>query len=443
MPPVLAIAVVMIGLGGLIPGVRAAQRHFSWEPELSRKSVHVLMGLVCCTFPWLFRDAWAVWLLAGGAVLALGAVRCVPRLSSEFGTVLSGVERESWGELLFPLAVAFVFWLANGNALLFCVPVLILSLADAMAALVGRRYGAARYRTDDGWKSLEGSTAFFVLAFISTAIPLVEFSNVDWSRGLAIATVMGLILVLIEAIAWQGLDNLFIPVVSFVCLSRMLNLGLEQLGIRLGVLLAVILGFFNWHKSTRLTQSAAIGAALILYVSWAVGGWRWMIAPLVTAVGYTYLCRRPAANPHQHTVHAIASIGGPGLGWLCLAEVKGSPHAVYAFGIAYAANLGMIAVPGLASPDGNRNRLQVVIKATLLGFVFMACPYLLAWWNQSSALALSVGAAIIVAAAVVVFTLWQPRAAESPITAGRWLRQAVISSAASAAGFELILHLKP
>src|SRR5688572_15413048 len=170
MNPFVAIALVLAVLGGLMLAVRWAQRRFGLHAELSRKLVHVLMGLVCLTFPWLFREAWPVWTLAGMAVVGLGAIRLLPAIKSKLGQVLGGVERESWGELLFPLAVAFVFALSCGNTILFCVPVLILSLADAMAALIGRRYGFARYETDDGWKSLEGSAAFFLVAFLTTAI---------------------------------------------------------------------------------------------------------------------------------------------------------------------------------------------------------------------------------------------------------------------------------
>lgn len=172
MHPIIAIIFVLVALGAMMLGVRRAQRRFGLEAELSRKLVHIGMGLVCLPFPGLFREAWPVWTLAGIAVIGLGAIRLLPLVKAQLGQVLGGVERQSWGELLFPLAVAFVFSLAHGNALLFCVPVVILALADATAALIGRRYGHERYETDDGWKTVEGSTAFFVVAFLATCIAL-------------------------------------------------------------------------------------------------------------------------------------------------------------------------------------------------------------------------------------------------------------------------------
>jgi len=439
--PALAIAIVLVALGALILGVRAAQRRFAWEPELSRKSIHVAMGLVCVSFPWLFHQSWAVWLLAGGATLTLLAVRRLPLLKARFGQVFCGVERESWGELLFPLAVAFLFWLSRGSILLFCIPVLILSFADAVAALVGKRYGYARYETDDGWKSIEGSSAFFVAAFVCTAIPLWFYSGAGRTDCLLIASVMGFILVLIEAIAWRGLDNLFIPIVSYICLVRMLQLPALTLSLHLVVLVSIILALAFWRRTTRLTQSAAIGAALILFVTWSVGGWRWLIAPLVTSAGYTFLCRQPAENPHRHTVHAIACIGGVGLCWLCIWQVTSSVHGVFAYGVGYAANLGMIGLSHFAQQKMSRSIVVAILKAVVLCYWLMAVPYLIVWHDNPNAIQMAVGSLAIIVVSLIIFAGWQPAVGLSPNDGSRWTRQGVVSAFASASAFGLALYL--
>jgi phytol kinase len=442
-PPLLAILVVLVLLGGLMLGVRAAQQRLELHPEMSRKSVHVVMGLVCLTFPWLFRETWPVWTLAGMAVLGLGAIRLLPAFKSRFGHVLGGVERESWGELLFPLAVAFVFALSRGNMLLFCVPVLILSLADAMAALIGRRYGFARYETDDGWKSLEGSAAFFLVAFFTTEIALTLAADVGRTEGLLIATIMGLILMLMEAIAWRGLDNLFIPLVSYVCLVRMLRLEADALLMRLIVLAVSIVGLGLWRKSTRLTQSAVIGSALVLYVAWAVGGWHWLVAPVATAATYTVLCLRPARVPQRHTVHAIACIGGVGLCWLCLSQVIGTVNTIYAYGVGYGANLAMIALAGFAESRQDGSLVPAALKAMTLAFVVLAVPYLIVWRENASALPLAGWALVVVCVATIAFTLWQPSLRACPADAARWTRQGLISAVASVIAFVIISQLEP
>jgi phytol kinase len=72
-------------------------------------------------------------------------------------------ERRSLGEVYFPAAVAVLFCLSHQTPLLFCIPILMLTLADAVAALIGVRYGRLRYQTLEGQKSAEGSITFFTL----------------------------------------------------------------------------------------------------------------------------------------------------------------------------------------------------------------------------------------------------------------------------------------
>jgi len=425
MPPGLAILSVMLALGGLLLGVRAAQRRWALNPEHCRKTVHMGMGLVCLTFPWLFRTAWPVGVLAGCAAAALGAVRFVPRLKTQLGGVLGGVERESWGELLFPLSVAFVFLLAHGQALLFCIPVLTLTLADAMAALIGQRYGQARYETDSGWKSVEGSTAFFFVAFLSTHVPLLLFSDVGRLECLLVAVVMGLILSLMEAIAWQGLDNLFIPLVSYVCLTHMARLTPFEIEIRLVVLLLIILGLSFWRKTT----------ALILYVTWAAGDWRWFIAPLATAVAYTFISRSPSVAQHKHTIYDVACIGGTGLFWLCLSQPVGTACTIFPYGVGYGANLGMIALAHFAHGITPQPPRRGVLKAIALGYLALATPYFIVWRDSPILASLALASLILVGLSVTAFSLWQSKSRAGGTTGNRWVRQLVISSLTSALAF--------
>jgi dolichol kinase len=209
MNPWLGIFAVLAFLGALIGALVFFRGRLG--PELSRKAVHVGMGLVCLSFPWIFRESWPVIVLAALAIIGLATVRVIPFLRKDVGAVLGGVERESLGEFYFPLAVAAVFLLAGGDALLYMIPILTLAVADSVGALVGVRYGFARYRTDEGLKSAEGSVAFFIAAFLSCHVPLILFSQTGRAETLLIGLTTGFVVMLLEAISWRGQDNLIIP----------------------------------------------------------------------------------------------------------------------------------------------------------------------------------------------------------------------------------------
>src|SRR5258706_11781469 len=83
--------------------------------ELSRKLLHVAMGLILCPLPWLFDRPAPVLALCGVYVALLGARRFLAALDNHVGAVIDGVGRRSVGEFLFPVAVAAVFTLAGGD----------------------------------------------------------------------------------------------------------------------------------------------------------------------------------------------------------------------------------------------------------------------------------------------------------------------------------------
>src|SRR5262249_18012010 len=151
------------------------------HPEVVRKLLHMGMGLVTLSFPWLFDETWPVIVLAVLSIALLTSARLVAGLKSSLGSVVSGVARASLGEISFPVGVAVLFvLLIHGGAapfdlraVLYCIPVLLLTLADAAAALIGITYGRLQYPTADGVKSAEGSVAFFACAFFCTHVPLL------------------------------------------------------------------------------------------------------------------------------------------------------------------------------------------------------------------------------------------------------------------------------
>src|SRR5439155_15297069 len=75
MNPWLGMGSVLAVLGALLAGLRLWQRRTAPHPELVRKLLHMGMGLVTLTFPWVFDTAWPVLLLASASVLGLLALR--------------------------------------------------------------------------------------------------------------------------------------------------------------------------------------------------------------------------------------------------------------------------------------------------------------------------------------------------------------------------------
>lgn len=227
--PWLGTGIVLAAFFLLMTGLQAWRRWRHPNPELVRKLLHVGMGLVTLSFPWLFVSAWPVLLLAVAFAVGLAAIRLSRSLRHHLGGIIDGVDRQSLGEIYFPIAVALVFLLSGGDPLLFCVPMLILTLADAAAALIGWHYGSHRFGSTEGQKSLEGSLTFYTVAFFSTYIPLLLFPRTAPPGTLLVALTVAFLTTLLEAIAWNGLDNLLIPLGAFIMLQAFLKPELSVL----------------------------------------------------------------------------------------------------------------------------------------------------------------------------------------------------------------------
>ncbi|HSH18338.1 MAG TPA: hypothetical protein VK978_03065 [Candidatus Saccharimonadales bacterium] len=172
--------------------------------ELSRKFIHMSVGSFAAFWPYFL--SWNEILFLSAAFLI------VVSLSQYLGIfqAIHAVERPTWGEVCFALAVGMLAVLAR-EPLVFTVALLIMSLSDGLAALVGTAYGKNNQYTVLGHKkSLAGSLAFFGSALVL----LIGYAFVV-SDPPSAAVLAGLALVAtgLENIAIRGLDNLAVPLV--------------------------------------------------------------------------------------------------------------------------------------------------------------------------------------------------------------------------------------
>jgi phytol kinase len=240
--------------------LRLVQWRGALSAEAARKLFHIGGGLSTLTFPWLFAVLWPPLVLAPITIGSLLALKHVRGLRGGLGNVLYGIERASLGEVYMPLSITLVWLLARGNPVLYGIPVLVLALADPAAALIGSRFGRLRYRLVSGQKSLEGSLAFALVAFASVQAPLLLFTGAGYGLSLLIALNVALLAMLAEAVAWHGLDNLFIPLLTFGVLRLCLGLHVPALAVQGVVMLAlcvVILGWGRRHSVRRAHTAAA------------------------------------------------------------------------------------------------------------------------------------------------------------------------------------------
>ena len=266
------IAVTAVAITVLMSTGELLRRMGRLPTEHTRKLTHLGSGAIVLAFPWLLSSPWSVAVLAVlfAGVLTLG--KATGLLSH-----VHAVKRRTGGAFYYPLAVFGTFWLAAGDPLLYCLPIGIMALADAGAAVAGQRPGVTRYPVLDGARSLEGSLTFFGLAAGVVAAGLALAGAPGWPAMLLVTRVVAVLTTAVEAISVRGVDNLFIPYAAFVVLDRTVRLGLRDLsGWIEGMLLGLIIVLVTARRA-GLTPAGAVTVFLVGTVAWALGGATWLL----------------------------------------------------------------------------------------------------------------------------------------------------------------------
>jgi phytol kinase len=199
------------------------RRLFGVQPDLTRKVIHVGAGM------WVFGvlslfDTWEVGTIPFATFIGLNYLLYKYRVIGAMDT-----EDSSPGTVYFAMSVTLLFGLSwRPDGLIDRVPIAVagvmaMTWGDALAALIGRRFGKHKYQVGNSVRSWEGSLAMFMAS--TTAIFLVllllpgsSLSPLGVSFGidriLLAAVLSGALATLAEGISPHGTDNLSVPLVA-------------------------------------------------------------------------------------------------------------------------------------------------------------------------------------------------------------------------------------
>ncbi len=200
--------------------------------EVTRKFVHVFTGFICLTFPFYLGSHWSVLILTISFLLLL-----IISMKFNFLKSINAVDRKTGGSFLFPIVIYITYWaysifglgystgtdlpiqehfslegiLSNPFTVFYYLPILILSICDPLAALIGRNWPKGKYHILGHQKTLSGSFAFFISAFLLSFIFSISLSPTA-SMGVLIALTIAFVSTIAEGISQKGIDNVLIPV---------------------------------------------------------------------------------------------------------------------------------------------------------------------------------------------------------------------------------------
>ncbi|MBI5463321.1 MAG: DUF92 domain-containing protein [Ignavibacteriales bacterium] len=275
-------AAVLLGLFAFIGVGESIRAVLRFSPEVTRKLVHVLTGILIFFTPKFFISALPPLLMAVVFIAVNGLAIRLHLLKGMHGT-----GRSTYGTVYYPLAfliLVVLFWYSAPEIV--SLSMLSLALGDAAAAIVGEnmRNPTTYYLTSDR-KSVEGSFAMFLSTAIALAfgmhflLPAVWFSL---ALIILIAVAASTVATACEALSARGLDNLTIPLsvagVIHVYLYSPSPEIISQftLGVSFGLAIAAVSFYAKF-----LSASGSVATFLLATAVYGLGGWKWT-APILT-----------------------------------------------------------------------------------------------------------------------------------------------------------------
>lgn len=295
---IIPIIVVLVFLSVVILFTKKIFKNTS--SEMSRKIIHVLTGITTLTFPFIFTSYISVIIISASAIIGLSLLKNVKYAREKFGDGLFGVERKSYGDLYLALAVAILFTtykITEASVVTYLIPILTLTFADSVAALVGVNYGKKKISSEyEDTKSIEGSFIFFVVAFMCTLIPLQLITTVGRAEVLAISFFVGILAAMIEMIGHDGNDNLLLPIQTYAIVAYNLDKTMDVLAYNFAIMLILILICMLVVRITRFSKLAVVAALLCGYMTLILGSINWLYIPLLT---FIFVGIFPGANDKE------------------------------------------------------------------------------------------------------------------------------------------------
>lgn len=282
------------------------RRVHGWNPEVTRKLIHLAGCLIAMLFPAVLHSSWSVLFLSCSFAAILLAA---PRFNMLHA--VNDVERStsSVGGVTHPLAIFICFFFAERlhMTVFYEIAMLVLAFSDSSAALTGMIYGRKKYLVEgDSRKSIEGSVIFFLCTFLIVEIMLLLFTGQTRIDCILLALLIAILVTLFEAISLHGTDNLFVPLGTVFILAKNMSPSTAELifqfeSLALSFAAAAVLAY----PYRKITRPGLIAIGLCLYAAWGLLDFAWAV-PVFAAL--FLICRTDWIIPEPANEEAAARV---------------------------------------------------------------------------------------------------------------------------------------
>ena len=207
----LALAAAYVFVFSAIFAGEGLRKWRGYSTEFTRKFIHIAVGMWSIGTVLLFQN----WYFAIIPPITFVVINYISYRQETFKAMETG-ERGNLGTIYFPISFVLVivlFWLTREDYYpSFIVAALMpMTWGDAMAAILGKRFGQYKYRILGSTRTMEGSLTMFLFSWLTTFLALFFFPPLGLLTSLLYALIVALVATLVEALSPWHIDNITVP----------------------------------------------------------------------------------------------------------------------------------------------------------------------------------------------------------------------------------------
>ncbi len=279
----LNLLMLFLGICVLILLSELIRKKLKWKQEVTRKIVHISVGLLLLLTPLLLDTSLPL--------LSIALFFTVFNYIALKKNLLPGIhiDRNNLGTVYYAFSfflLTLLFW--ENYKIIIIAAMMVMAVGDASAAIIGQNIRSPHpYRLIRDKKSVEGSLTMFLVSsgaiFITFLLypPNIATSNHTVFYLFLFSLAGGIVATASEAMGHQGNDNLSVPVITGIVLYFLLSGGpVQHIQFMIGIILGAAAAILSW-KARFLTASGAVSMFILATVIFGFGGFSWTV-PILT-----------------------------------------------------------------------------------------------------------------------------------------------------------------
>ena len=249
------------------------------HPHTTRKIVHILVGILVVTAPFIFERSLQPIILS-----IIFIIINFITLKNETLKGINEMERVSYGTVYFPVSfIILILWFWEKDPAILITAMLIMTFGDPIASWVGESVKKPiLFKIWSDKKSIQGSLAMLIVSFIVASFGMLIFRKLLGNPiTISIAIIFGIITAFFatvsETISHKGTDNLMVPLGSGLILDFLYHSPQEmQIQLISWMFITTLIAIIS-YKVKSLSLNGAVGAWMLGTIIFGIGGMEWMI----------------------------------------------------------------------------------------------------------------------------------------------------------------------